>query len=59
MKLILIVTVSPPILIGLRTSEEQLDTILDNLDRNKDGLISKREFLKVFLAGHQAQSCTN
>lgn len=35
---------------GLRISEMELDEILDNLDRNKDGLISKKEFLKIFLA---------
>ncbi|XP_063692935.1 calmodulin-A-like [Bolinopsis microptera] len=37
--------------ISLRISEEELDSILDNLDRDKDGLISKREFLKVFITG--------
>ena len=43
-----------PINSGLRISEEELDSILDNLDRNKDGLISKREFLKIFLAGQSS-----
>lgn len=35
--------------IGQRCSEEELNSLIDEIDVNRDGIISKREFLSVFL----------
>lgn len=35
--------------IGQRCSEEELNALVDEIDVNRDGIISKREFLRVFL----------
>ena len=35
--------------IGQRCSEEELNALVDEIDLNRDGIISKREFLRVFL----------
>lgn len=35
--------------IGQRCSEEELSALVEEIDLNRDGIISKREFLRVFL----------
>ena len=35
--------------IGQRCSEDELNALVDEIDVNRDGIISKREFLRVFL----------
>ncbi|KAL5263145.1 hypothetical protein ACHWQZ_G008530 [Mnemiopsis leidyi] len=42
--------------IGQRCSEDELNALVDEIDVNRDGIISKKEFLRVFL-NHPTVAC--